>query len=145
MSQPGLRAQHPPRSHFPTQSQLEGFGTSWGVLLAVLQQGIYLSLWLGDLLCGLLSSRNSMYKSLESRKSASPGGKLMLHLAQTAADHRASRPVGDAASQHLHLKWGTQPLFPGFLSQRQAPGNQLETCWISGKGLPDAPCVTLSV
>lgn len=45
-----------------------------------------------------------MYKSLESRKSVSPGGKLMLGLAQTAADNRASRPVGDAAT--LDLKWG---------------------------------------
>lgn len=47
-------------------------------------------------LCGLRSSRNFTYKSLESRKSLRPGRKLftMFASAQTAADHRASCLVG---------------------------------------------------
>lgn len=52
-------------------------------------------------LCGLPSSRNFTYKSLESRKSLIPGRKLftMFASAQTAADRGASCLVGTTATQ----------------------------------------------
>lgn len=62
--------QHPPRRNAFLPHPYQGiFGTLRGGFLTISQQGIFLGLWLGDLLYGLSPSRNFTYKSLESRKS----------------------------------------------------------------------------
>lgn len=96
-------------------------------------------------LCGLPSSRNFTYKSLESRKSLRPGGKLftMFASAQTAADHRTSCLVGTTVTQTPGPWTGELgPLLPRSLSSWNGVRNSY---WIHGAGLPDLLCVTLSL
>lgn len=100
-------------------------------------------------LCGLPSSRNFTYKSLESRKSLSPGRKLftMFASAQTAADHRASCLVGTTATQTPGPEIGELgPLPLRSLSQKVSSWNGVRNSyWIHGVELPDLLCVTLSL
>lgn len=90
--QPRAGAQHPPEGMPSSPQPCQGmFGTWRGVFLTILQQGIYLGLWLGDLLCGRPSSRNFTRKSLESRKSLRPCGELC---PTSASWHRRLRTAG---------------------------------------------------